>query len=360
MSGVNDKKGFSGLKSLVSDIDDIVTESPHRPTQPEKRVGDVQGKDKPRSGPSDLASSPRFSPLSNVLWGKWTEWFRLGLALLGGAFASIGAIALLIALIYFVVDDNEDDLGKSELQISDLKFSKPPAREGKVLTLPQIRWCLREDVRIETLRLMLATNLQSLQFNKIVEDYNKRCGNFRYKPSTMTQAQREIERVRPQIVANVTPPWQSSAIPNREVSKQRSQLTLDVQNALAKLGYDPGPFDGLYGVRTKAAIQCFQREIGVADDGQVTQALLERLRHMPDSPHKLIRAYHENYQDQLEGENFDTFKKRIDKSEDEKLVEDMATYMYKDKYSDYKRDDYDSKTGLTEWRRRRASRRQCG
>lgn len=273
MGGVNDKKGISGLSSLVSDIDEIVSESPRRPTQSETRISAPRRQSK-RSDSSNSVSKSWSSSLGTT----WARWFRAALGFLGAAFAGIGTFLLLgLLLTYsaifvtkiFINADNEDARSTSELQ-------------------------------------------------------------------------------------------QSSTIPDKGVSSQSSQLTLDVQNALVWLGYNPGPLDGLYGIRTKAAIQCFQREIGIADDGQVTQALLERIRHMPYSPYKMMKVYHGNYQDQMEGEDFETFMRRIDKSGDEKLVEDMATYMYKDKYSDYRREDYDSRIALTEWRRHRASRRQCG
>ena len=160
-----------------------------------------------------------------------------------------------------------------------------------MLSVAQIRWCLREDIRIEILRPLPTTNTQIDQFNAVVSDYNSRCGSYRYRQGTLTRAQREVERVRAQIVGSVQPPWRPSSSPGGTTSQrpsvapaqprpvqQWSQLTLDVQNALTALGYRPGPADGLYGARTRSAIQSFQRDVGLAADGQVTQALAERLR----------------------------------------------------------------------------------
>ena len=97
-----------------------------------------------------------------------------------------------------------------EAQISGLEFSKPPVGENHILSVVQIRWCLREDIRIEVLRPMPTTNSHIDQFNAVVADYNSRCGSYRYREGTLTRAQREVERVRVQIVARVTPPWQTS------------------------------------------------------------------------------------------------------------------------------------------------------
>ena len=45
------------------------------------------------------------------------------------------------------------------------------------------------------------------------------------------------------------------------------QTILGVQQALAALGYDPGPADGISGARTKAAVIAFQANSGLAADG---------------------------------------------------------------------------------------------
>ncbi|MDE0171970.1 MAG: peptidoglycan-binding protein [Defluviicoccus sp.] len=53
-----------------------------------------------------------------------------------------------------------------------------------------------------------------------------------------------------------------------------------VQRALARLGYRPGPVDGLMGRRTRAAIRAYQAAAGLTEDGRLTPAL-ERPRVAP-------------------------------------------------------------------------------
>ncbi len=46
-------------------------------------------------------------------------------------------------------------------------------------------------------------------------------------------------------------------------------MTRSVQEALVEKGFDPGPVDGIWGSRTKAALMKFQESAGLAANGQV-------------------------------------------------------------------------------------------
>lgn len=52
----------------------------------------------------------------------------------------------------------------------------------------------------------------------------------------------------------------------------------EIQDLLARLRFDPGVADGMPGPRTQSAIRRFQRANGLKEDGQPSQALLDRLR----------------------------------------------------------------------------------
>jgi localization factor PodJL len=51
----------------------------------------------------------------------------------------------------------------------------------------------------------------------------------------------------------------------------------EAQRLLAKLGYRPGPADGIPGPRTTAAIRAFEKRIGWPSTGEATKALLEKM-----------------------------------------------------------------------------------
>ena len=57
------------------------------------------------------------------------------------------------------------------------------------------------------------------------------------------------------------------------------QLVRQVQQRLTDLGYAPGPIDGMFGGKTKTAIQEFQRTKGLYPDGKATPQLLEMLKN---------------------------------------------------------------------------------
>jgi len=308
------KQGFSGLSSLASDIDEAVAEQISRKEQAQKSA-DSQREGKPQ--PSSRTAAPRTvrpapppkadqdvvgagtsrtptSSSSGVTWG------RVGIGVLG--------IGVLIWLINVPLEDIRRPSRTASFtppsssqsyaptvtpgtQISDLEFARPPVGDNNVLSVAQIRWCLREDIRIEVLRPLPTTSSQIDQFNAVVSEYNRRCGSYRYRQGTLTRAEREIERVRAQIVASIQLPWRASVSSGGRTSQrpsagpaqprpaqQWSQLTLDVQNALTALGYDPGPVDGLFGPRTRAAIEIFERERELRVTGNVSSELLAQLK----------------------------------------------------------------------------------
>lgn len=55
------------------------------------------------------------------------------------------------------------------------------------------------------------------------------------------------------------------------------ELSAAIQQSLNTLGYDAGTADGVMGGKTRAAIRDYQKDQGVAVDGQPSQALLRRL-----------------------------------------------------------------------------------
>ena len=62
-----------------------------------------------------------------------------------------------------------------------------------------------------------------------------------------------------------------------EKKKLQEHIT-KTQRLLSKLGYNPGAADGISGPKTIEAVKAFQRDRGLAEDGKITDGLLEQLR----------------------------------------------------------------------------------
>ena len=75
---------------------------------------------------------------------------------------------------------------------------------------------------------------------------------------------------------------------------QRSQLTLDIQKSLSTLGYNLGTADGIYGERTKTAIEAFQLNFDIPIDGQINQQLLHTLRQV-QSNRVYLKKFRKNF-----------------------------------------------------------------
>ena len=229
MNDRKDNKGFSGLSSLASDVDEIVADSKRRNVQWEKRLALRRNKDTQQSHPRESAEKPRSAPpcpsepepevivsgtsrtlASGSSKGKWF-WGLAGLGILIWIFNIAQEDSRRPSTVRsFTQPSPSPSYSPSqtpETQVSSLHFSKPPVGERNILSVAQIRWCLREAIRIEVLRPMPTTNSQIDQFNAVVADYNSRCGSYRYRESALTRAQRQVERARDQIAARVSPPW---------------------------------------------------------------------------------------------------------------------------------------------------------
>ena len=54
-------------------------------------------------------------------------------------------------------------------------------------------------------------------------------------------------------------------------------LILQIQAGLARLGFQPGPVDGMFGKKTASAIRSFQSQAGLAIDGKATPEVLKEI-----------------------------------------------------------------------------------
>lgn len=62
-----------------------------------------------------------------------------------------------------------------------------------------------------------------------------------------------------------------------ESSNANNAATVRVQAGLSKLGYNPGPIDGVKGSQTSRAIRAYQRDNGLLVDGRASYELAEHI-----------------------------------------------------------------------------------
>jgi len=90
----------------------------------------------------------------------------------------------------------------------------------------------------------------------------------RMTPSALTRALRMARLWRP---GGKT----ARPAPSPADDKVRRRRVAALQRALARLGYDPGPADGILGPKSRAAIRAFQASAGLPADGRVSKRLAD-------------------------------------------------------------------------------------
>jgi hypothetical protein len=182
------------------------------------------------------------------------------------------------------------------LRAPTFEIERPRAGSDRVLTVAEIRWCLREDLRLDVFQRRLATQ-EPQKFNAMVGEFNRRCTRFRYRDDNLEQARRDIDDARrwfvEEAVGEAYAP-SASAASTTLAAKGYSLLIQDVQELLQATGHDPGPIDGYYGARTKAAVESFEKDAGWPPTGAVSEALrrelLDRARNAGVAAAQLLKA----------------------------------------------------------------------
>jgi peptidoglycan hydrolase-like protein with peptidoglycan-binding domain len=210
-----------------------------------------------------------------------------------------GFVVLGVGLQSLLILRNDDYTERTSLlasQAPTFEIEMPDTGRDLLLSVAQLRWCLREDMRIETFEQRLSYS-EPKRFGVMVSDYNRRCTRFRYRDRDLARARRDIDGARKWIVEEAFAEAYSSSVsgaPTRLAAHGYSILTKDVQRLLRAVGYDPGPIDGHYGPRTKAAVESFEKDLGRAATGGISEGLrrelLDRVRSGGLAESRLLAA----------------------------------------------------------------------
>ena len=82
----------------------------------------------------------------------------------------------------------------------------------------------------------------------------------------------EIQDLRYQLDSRqqaLTTNFTSGSSDKKNILRAAGVTPLELQKALLRAGYDPGPIDGRIGKKTRAAVKAFQRKSGLTADGVV-------------------------------------------------------------------------------------------
>ena len=293
-------KGFAGLSSMVSEVDDIVSSKPKQsqkaPSEPPPKQtadGSHQPKQTSTKPASQIYQAPA-QPSRRSSAGKWFVGIAVVIGLIWLANPSGNSRPSKSAYSPGTSSTSKAPAGQpaiAQLQMPSLPSeSKPSVGRNNVLAISQIRYCLAEKIRLDAAETVLNNYNDSDvdRFNEYVNDYNSRCGEFRYRQGSLESAQRDIEPYRSQLQADGRSRFVRSAPATARPSASTSvskparpapdTMVLVIQRRLNELGYNAGTPDGLFGDKTRSAIKAFQRDQRIAATGNADQALLTRLR----------------------------------------------------------------------------------
>ena len=224
--------GFSGLSSLVSDVDSVITGTKQEASRPSADdTGSLNTGTTSHSVPtaeSEAARQPYQQAAQQPSGGSSTGKWLLGIG------AVIGVLWLLssspgnksVPPIYTsnptvppAPVQPQASLQSSGLQNATTEElaarmlrpvpskpqaprrpieDKPPVGTNYVLSISQIRYCLSDQIRLEAAKGVLNSYVKSDvdRFNAMIADYNSRCGEFRYSRGSLESARFEVEQNR--------------------------------------------------------------------------------------------------------------------------------------------------------------------
>ena len=197
-------------------------------------------------------------------------------------------IIIAAVLIYFVMgseDDSETNITsqkigndiaepKSGFSSSSLLETKPPVGSNHVHSKNEIRYCLFESVRLSEMEERLLTEYAVDEYNKRVDDFNKRCLSYRYPQGDYDEVVKETKQAVRKLKNEVSSQllyWNKG---NRKTVKEETkisdkQLIVEIQTILNKVGYKVGVADGIIGPKTISAIREFKKNYSNTDNENI-------------------------------------------------------------------------------------------
>ena len=157
-------------------------------------------------------------------------------------------------------------------------FSKPAADGAEPLGERQLKWCLRQELRLEALEQEASTNLELSRHNNLRLEVERLCDYALADQQALASAREFVSARRDEYYQEAFDLQLLFLGGSDDGEWTRSQLVTDIQTMLDSLGYDVGIIDGLYGTQTRVAIKSFERATGQPETGLATAEILRSLR----------------------------------------------------------------------------------
>lgn len=207
------EKGFAGLESMVSNIDKVVADTRKSPSLPPPQTtaaptptaGHViaaPSESTPTRQPRTIHSQPQKTAggSGRKIWG----WF-IGIVVLLAIFNSYNKpqTSTTVPPSASYTPAAPQSSNSTYVAPTAVFEQMPPAGSGRTFSVNEIRYCLSQDIRIDSMRSTVNSysSYEIDQFNAVVSDYNSRCSNFRYRRGALEAIRSEVEVNRPSLSA---------------------------------------------------------------------------------------------------------------------------------------------------------------
>jgi hypothetical protein len=190
-------QGFDGLSSMVSDVDSAV-ESARKRSQTASPPAQTSAPTSNRSS-SDTIYQPPARPAGGAPVLKWVLIIG-GVLFLGAIIMSGSGKKKTTASASSGGYSNPTPSGYANTYSQAERFTEqmPSVGTNNVLNSAEIRYCIAEGIRIEGAEGVVNNYDQGSvdRFNRMVNSYNSRCGEYKYRRGALESARSDVEPYR--------------------------------------------------------------------------------------------------------------------------------------------------------------------
>jgi hypothetical protein len=206
MDEKNNNKGFAGFDDLASDVSKDLEQANQAPAPSKSSVAQSNRVDTPQQRIPATNTATTTAPETT---DKSSPVYHSSAGSSGGNTAGKWFIGIIVAIVFISwINSSGKQSGNTYKQPtsstpgSNTVYTPsapsevmPPVGTNNVLSSDQIRYCLSEKIRIETIRNSLDNYLKAdvNKFNIMVSDFNSRCSQYRYRRGALQSVQREVD-----------------------------------------------------------------------------------------------------------------------------------------------------------------------